>query len=54
MHDEDKYAFYKLIKNAPYGQTIENIAHLTDIELLNKMENEWKFAKKRTEYNFGF
>ena len=36
--DDVKKAFYKLMNNAPYGKTIENVARRTDIKLLNDME----------------
>ena len=37
-HDDVKKAFYKLMNNAPYGKTIENVAQRTDNRLLNDME----------------
>ena len=37
-HDDVKKAFYKLMNNAPYVKTIENVARRTDIRLLNDME----------------
>lgn len=36
-HD-DVNVFYKLIINAPYIKTIENVARFTDIHLLNNMK----------------
>ena len=45
-HDEVKKAFYKLINNAPYGKTIENVARRTDIRPLNDMEKARKLAEK--------
>ena len=45
-HDNVKKAFYKLMNNAPYRKTIENVAWLTNIRLLNDMEKARKLAKK--------
>ena len=45
-HDDVKKAFYKLMNNAPYGKTIENVARRTDIRLLNDMEMARKLAEK--------
>ena len=45
-HDDVKKAFYKLMNNATYGKTIENVARRTDIRLLNDLEKERKLAKK--------
>ena len=45
-HDDVKKAFYKLMNNAPYGKTIENVARRTDIKLLNDMEKGRKLAEK--------
>ena len=45
-HDDVKKAFYKLMNNAPYGITIENVVRLTDIRLLNDMEKAPKLAEK--------
>ena len=47
-HDDVKKAFYKLMNNAPYGKTIENVARRTDIRLLNEIEKTWRFAESRT------
>ena len=44
-HDDVKKAFYKLMNNAPYGKTIENVARRTDIRLLNDMEKARKLAE---------
>ena len=45
-HDDVTKAFYKLMNNAPYGKTIENVARRTDIKLLNDMEKARKLAEK--------
>ena len=34
------------MNNAPYGQTIENVARRTDIRLLNDMEKARRLAEK--------
>ena len=51
-HDDVKKAFYKLMNNAPYKKTIENVARLTDIRLLNDMEKARKLAEKPHCVNF--
>ena len=45
--DEVKKAFYKLMNNAPYGKTIENVARRTDIRLLNDMKKARKLVEKQ-------
>ena len=45
-HDDVEKTFYKLMNNAPYGKTIENVARRTDIRLLNHMEKARKRAEK--------
>ena len=45
-HEDVKKAFYKLMNNAPYGKTIENVARRTDIRLLNDMEKALRLAEK--------
>ena len=45
-HDDVKKAFYKLMNNALYGKTIENVARRTDIRLLNDMEKARRLAEK--------
>ena len=46
-HDNVKKAFYKLMNNAPYWKTIENVARCTDIRLLNDMDKTRKFPEKQ-------
>ena len=50
-HDVKK-SFYKLMNNAPYGRTIENVARRTDIRLLNDMEKSRKLAEKPHSLDF--
>ena len=45
-HDDVKKAFYKLMDNAPYGKTIENVTLGTHIRLLNDMEKARRLAKQ--------
>ena len=45
-HDDVKKAFYKLMNDASYGKTIENVARRTDIKLLNDIEKARKLAEK--------
>ena len=45
-HNDVKKAFYKLMNNAPYGKTIENVARHIDIRLLNDMEKARRLANK--------
>ena len=45
-HDDVNKAVYKLMNNAPYGKTIENVARRTDIRLLNYIKKARRFAKK--------
>ena len=45
-HDDVKKAFYKLMNNAPYGKTIENVARQTDIRQLNDIEKARRLAEK--------
>ena len=45
-HNDVKQSFYKLMNNAPYEKTIENVARRTDICLLNDMEKAWRLAEK--------
>ena len=45
-NDDVKKAFYKLMNDAPYGKTIENVAQRTDISLLKDMKKERKLPEK--------
>ena len=45
-HDDVKKAFNKLMNNAPYEKTIENVAWRTYIRLLNDMEKARRLAEK--------
>ena len=45
-HYDVKKAFYKLMNNAFYRKTIENVARRTDIRLLNDMEKARRLAEK--------
>ena len=45
-HDDIKKAVYKLMNNAPYWKTIENVARRTDIRLLNNMNKARKLTEK--------
>ena len=51
-HDDVTKAFYKLMNNAPFGKTIENVARRTDIRLLNYMEKARRLAEKPHCVNF--
>ena len=46
MHDDVRKAFYKLMNNAPYGKTIDNVARRIDICLLNDMQKARRLAEK--------
>ena len=50
--DEIKKAFYKLMNNAPYSKTIENVARRTNIRLLNDMKKARKLVEKPHFVNF--
>ena len=45
-HDDTTKALYKLMYNAPYGKTIENVARRTDICLLNDIKKAQRLAEK--------
>ena len=45
--DDVKKAFYKLMNNAPYKKTIEDVALRTDIRPLNDMEKARKLTEKQ-------
>ena len=44
--DETQRSFYKLMNNAPYGKTIENIGKRTDIRLLNDETKTYRLTEK--------
>ena len=43
-HDDVKKFVYKLMINAPYGKTIDNVARRSDIRLLNDMKKAQRSA----------
>ena len=45
-HVDVKKSFYKLINNAPYEHTIENVARRSNICLVNDMEKTRKLAER--------
>ena len=45
-HDDVKKSLYKLMNNAPYWKTIENVARRTDNHPLNDMETTRRLAEK--------
>ena len=45
-HDDVKKALDKLMNNAPYWKTIENVARRTDIKQLNDKDKTRKLAEK--------
>ena len=53
-NDDVKKALYKLIKNAPYGEIIENLARRTGICLLNGIERRRNWPKSRTVLTFAY
>ena len=50
--DECKRTFFKIINNAPYGKTIENVAKRTNIKVLTDMEKARRMAEKPQCINF--
>ena len=44
--DETQRSFFKLMNNAPYGKTIENVGKRTDIRLLNDKTNAYRLTEK--------
>ena len=44
--DETKKNFFKLMNNAPYGKTIENVATRSDIRLIVREQKAVKLAEK--------
>ena len=44
--DETQRSFFKLMNNAPYGKTIENVGKRTDIRLLNDGTKAYRLIEK--------
>ena len=44
--DETQRSVFKLINNAPYGKTIENVGKRTDIRLLNDETKTYRLTEK--------
>ena len=53
-NDDVKNALYKLMNNAPYGMTIENVARRTYILFPNNMEKARRLAEKRIMWTFAY
>ena len=50
--DECKRTFFKMMNNAPYGKTIENVAKRTTIKVLTDMEKSRRMAEQLQCNNF--
>ena len=50
--DECKRTFFKMMNNAPYGKTIENVAKRTNIKDLTDLEKALRMAEKPQCINF--
>ena len=50
--EETQRSFFKLINNAPYGKTIENVGKQTVIHLLNDETKSYRLTEKQHCINF--